>query len=115
MAEWNVDEALASLADETLLMDEGDSRATVKRIFREAGPAAAAAVVHVAKFSTNEKNRLQAAQYVVERNIGKIGDDDLEDDPLAALLGNVVKEEEDNIVHARAMLQTEEGDNSDGN
>jgi hypothetical protein len=46
-----------------------------RRIFRTALPQAAKEIVDIAVGSTNDRTRLQAAQYIVERNLGKVGDD----------------------------------------
>lgn len=46
-----------------------------RRIFRQALPSAAAGVVDIAMNSTNDRTRLTACQYIVERNLGKVGDD----------------------------------------
>jgi hypothetical protein len=47
----------------------------VKAQFAEAAPLAAASIIHLATHSTNERTRLSAAQYVVERAIGRPGED----------------------------------------
>lgn len=48
--------------------------ALARRIFREALPAAACTVVDT-MLGGSEKVRLDAAKYIVERNLGKIGED----------------------------------------
>lgn len=49
--------------------------ASARRIFRQALPNAAAGIVDIAMNSNNDRTRLTACQYIVERNLGKVGDD----------------------------------------
>jgi hypothetical protein len=49
--------------------------ALARRVFRQALPNAAAGIVDIAMNSTNDRTRLTACQYIVERNLGKVGDD----------------------------------------
>jgi hypothetical protein len=111
VAEWNADEALKSLAQESQLLDADDKNATAKRLFREAGPTAAAAIVHIAQYGDNERLRLDAARYITERNLGKVGGEDAGGDPLEELLASVVKDEDAAIANARAVLGSDEGGN----
>src|SRR5215831_9957685 len=104
MGDWDPEVALASLAEDSSLLDDGDTLSTARRVFRENAGVAAAAIVHIAKYSVSDRTRLEAARYVVERNLGRVGEDETIDDPLEKLLGTVVKEEEDNIVRARSYL-----------
>lgn len=46
-----------------------------RRIFREALPTAARAIADISRDSTNDRTRLDASKYIVERNLGKVGDD----------------------------------------
>ena len=46
-----------------------------RRVFRRALPAAAQTICDIAENSLNDRTRLQAATYIVERNLGKVGDD----------------------------------------
>ena len=46
-----------------------------RRIFRMALPSAARTVVDIAENSLNDRTRLQAAQYIIERNLGRVGED----------------------------------------
>jgi hypothetical protein len=46
-----------------------------RRIFREALPMAAASIVDIASNSQNDRTKLDASKYIVERNLGKVGDD----------------------------------------
>jgi hypothetical protein len=52
-----------------------DEEARARRIFRQALPIAAAQIVHLSTNATNEATRYKAATYVVERVLGKPGED----------------------------------------
>jgi hypothetical protein len=75
MREWDPDQALADLVDESAL-DDGDHHAAAERIFREHATVAAKAICHMAVHCSNDRLRLDAAKYVVDRNLGRIGDTD---------------------------------------
>lgn len=94
MRPWNPDDKLTSLAEEIHLSDGSETEAA-KRIFKESAVLAAHAICHIAVYDENSRIRLDAAKYVVERNLGKLGDptggndsDDLFDN----LLKDVVRE-----------------------
>lgn len=63
---------LAQDADPILRTDQAQH---ARDIFKEAAPMAARAICHLATFSRNERVRLDAAKYVVERNLGRVADD----------------------------------------
>ncbi len=87
---WDPDEAIDTLKLERS-MDESEA-ATAQRIFVENLPAAAQSIAHTAIYSTNERLRLDAAKYVVERVMGRVKDVDPMGnvDPFAELLASCV-------------------------
>lgn len=93
---WDPKHALEALTEEQEVMGE-TVEDQAKRIFRDALPVAAMAVVHLAQYSGNEKTRLEAARYVVERNVGRLQDMAIVgiDDPMAALMAEIVTELQD--------------------
>jgi len=97
MDAWDPDKALADLETEVSL-DDGDFVAATERIFKENAIVAAKSIVHLAVACTNERLRLDAAKYVVDRNLGRIGDTDplqkQENDPFAKFLASAVREVE---------------------
>lgn len=98
---WDPEAALESLTDEASLMDEGQQD-HARRLFRENLPLAAMSVIHMARFSPNERTRLDAAKYVVERVLGKVGEDmSLEKDPFLAFLEDCTVEVAAGAVLAR--------------
>jgi hypothetical protein len=102
---------LASLTDERSITGEDEVQQTA-RIFREALPQATQAIVHTALYSDNDKLRLEAARYVVERNLGGLAHVNPAtgtDNPWEALLGDVVSEmEEEHVQNAERVLATVE-------
>jgi hypothetical protein len=80
MKEWDAEEALQNLTAERML-DDGDDLAASERIFAENAVGASLSIVHIALYSSNERLRLDASRYIVDRNLGRIGDTD----PLKAI------------------------------
>ena len=94
MKEWDPDAALSNLAMEKSL-DNGDDVVTAARVFRENAVPAAQSIVHLALYSGNESLRFRAAQYVIERNMGRVQDGQpVDNDPLTTLFGAVTREAE---------------------
>lgn len=86
MKEWDADSALQALSQEATLTGASPED-IANQIFKDSLPVAAASIVHSAQFSTNEQTRLRAAQYVVERNLGRLQDTpQLVDDPFDKFL-----------------------------
>jgi hypothetical protein len=91
---WNPKRALAALAGERDLAGEDKSMTQVaETLLEENLPQAVLAIVHMSQHSPNERIRLNAAQYIVDRNLGKITDQGMvgDSDPLERLLGACVK------------------------
>jgi hypothetical protein len=111
---WDADEALHSLADETRILDGDDPTMSARRIFRENAAIAATTICHIAKYCPSDRTRFEAAKYVVERNLGRIGEETtVEDDPLQALMASVVKSEESAMARARTTLAHTSSDTDD--
>lgn len=94
--EWNPESALEGLAAERNVM-EIDEAVQAESLFRENLPLAALMLIDLAKNGINEKIRLDASRYIVERIIGQLKDVDLNStkgDPLLELLGQVVRDVE---------------------
>lgn len=95
--DWVPEEAIAALRMERTVMDPlGSYEDQARQLFRENAPNAAASIVHLAVHSINERTRLSAAQYVVDRILGKVGDDTFgaEKNPAQALLEGLVRDAE---------------------
>jgi hypothetical protein len=69
--EWVPDEALEALQQERMFSGEGEED-LANRLLRENLPAAVMSVCNLAIHSNNENTRLRAAQYVIDRNMGRI-------------------------------------------
>lgn len=87
MREWDPDQALRDLAAESQLMQDVDFETTAKRLLQENLVPAVLAIAHLAVHSPNERIRLQAAQYIADRVLGRITDaGTLEADPFDSFL-----------------------------
>jgi hypothetical protein len=85
-------EAQASRTQHAAVRTSQSDAELVRRQFIENAPLAAASIVHLAIHSPSEKVRLDASKYVVERTIGKVGEEtaggkDLWED----LLGDIIR------------------------
>jgi hypothetical protein len=72
---WDSDEAFAAVKMEKTVNPHESNASLTRRLFEEAAPQAALTLVHLAQHATNENTRMNAAKYVTERVLGKIGDD----------------------------------------
>lgn len=88
------DEELAALTNVAYKQNRDKNANTVERIFADAAPDAARSILDLAENAASERVRLSAAQYVVDRVCGKIGDekDTGVKSPLEELLSGVVLE-----------------------
>lgn len=111
---WVPDDALASLVSERELNpDESDEQLT-RRLFKENSAKAALQIVFVSNHGTNERTRLDASKYIVERVLGKIGDDVFEGakNPLEALMEDVLEQAE---AFANSNISSSSSNNSSSN
>lgn len=89
---WIADKAIEALNMERTFDDKPKSDIEFTRDqFRKSAPHAAASIIHLALHSTNERIRLQSAQYVVERVLGRPGEENPHGrTPLEALMEGVL-------------------------
>lgn len=95
-ADWDVDQALADAVSERALLNTSYEEQT-RRHLDQAAPAAAMSIINIALYSHDERRKLDASKYVVDRLLGKIGEekDHGKGTPLESLLGEVVQYAED--------------------
>lgn len=94
--DYDPDAALLACVEEHTVMGTSYESQT-RNTLEQAAPLAAQTIVNIAMYSVNEKLRLEAARYIVDRNLGRIGDermDSAKSSPLEELLGDVVREAE---------------------
>jgi hypothetical protein len=109
--EWVPDEALAALRMERDLTANGETEeALSRRLLREAAPQAALSLIHMATHGSTERVRMDASKYVLERVLGKVGDDayGAASSPLESFLQNMTSAAEE---HANASAA---GNNHEG-
>ncbi len=95
LSPWDPVHALESLTDERRAGLDEDEYALARRLLRENAPNAVLAIVHLAQNSSNEATRLKAAQYVVDRVMGRVTEGGLLDeanDPFTRFLAQCVSE-----------------------
>ena len=80
-------------AEQALLALEDESTET-KRVFQEAAPDSARAIVRISHFGSNERTRLAASQYVIDRVLGRIQDTATKpvDSPYADVMREIIGE-----------------------
>jgi hypothetical protein len=94
--DWDVEQALADAVSERTLLSTSYEEQT-KRHLDQAAPAAAMSIVNIALYSHDERRKLDASKYVVDRLLGRIGEEkqSAQGNPLEALLGDVVRTAEE--------------------
>jgi len=91
-SEWDASAALKSLVAKTMDEHNGDPKKTAELIFNDNVALAAQSLVHSAIHSDNEKIRLDASRYIIERVLGRLGDNkDTTVDPLQELMNEAMK------------------------
>lgn len=89
--QWDSDEALSFLTMEKSVHEDQNNEQMTRRLLTEAAPMAALSIINLSRNSSNDNTRLAASKYIVDTLIAGDGG---EDDPLAQLIGEVVKKAE---------------------
>lgn len=111
---WVSDDAVASLQMERTVNPTETEADLALRLFREALPHAAQSIIHMSQHAVSEANRYKAAQYVIERNLGKIVEPVLahnQEDPFAAMVNRMMEDaakEAKAITHPDTNTDTKE-------
>jgi hypothetical protein len=109
--EWISDEALESVKLNRALHPEESLAEATRRVFRENSPIAAQAIAHIAIHDPNTRVRLDAAKYVVERVLGKPGEENPHGrTPLDALMEGIVTEVEEYANKGKTEAAQGDGD-----
>ena len=64
---WDSDEALDSIKMEKAVHPDRTPEQMTKELLEQAGPAAAASIIHIALHSANDNTRLSAARYITDK------------------------------------------------
>lgn len=91
--EWNPQEALQSLVFEQQ-MEDGNAVAATSKLLREHALLAASSIAHLAAYSSNDRVRLQAATFIVDKTLESELDADL----------RLAKEQAKQVGHALLMI-----------
>lgn len=98
--DWMPEEELALLASApppstSVEASQKYAEQTATQIFRDNAPLAAQVIVDIMVHSESERNRFQAAKYITERVLGRVGDNKPDagpDNPWDNLFGSVIRE-----------------------
>ena len=74
-SDWVADDALANLSMERQIHPEESVEDTARRLFRENSSVAALSIIHLSRHASTERIRLDASKYVLDRVLGRVGDD----------------------------------------
>lgn len=74
-ADWVPEDAIKSLAVEKEVRPDETNEEAARRILRENSGTAVLSVIHLATHASTERTRLDASKYVIDRVLGKIGED----------------------------------------
>lgn len=88
---WPKDEALKGLVMERRMHPDETEEQLSRRLLRENAPEAVSVIIHTAIHGSTDRIRLEASKYVVERVLGRVGDDlsEGEKTPIAAFIDDV--------------------------
>jgi hypothetical protein len=85
----------AALLDAEMDLDDGDTAVTARRLFKENAPTAALSIIRMATHGSTERIKLDASKYILERVLGKVGDDGEEIiSPIDAVLNGLTRDAE---------------------
>lgn len=90
--DWDIDQAIEDALTQNVLLEESYETQTRNHLER-AAPLAAQSIVQIALYSHDERRRLDAAKYIVDRQLGRIGEERNSSlqNPLEDLLAEVVQ------------------------
>jgi hypothetical protein len=77
-ADWIPEAAITRLVLERATHDEETEEQLSRRLMREAAPQITVGIIHTAIHGATDRVRLDAQKYVLERVLGKVGDESLE-------------------------------------
>jgi hypothetical protein len=99
---WVTDEAIDAMVMERTVSPSESEEALSKRIMRESLPVLTTNLIHLAVHSGSETTRLRASTYLLDRVLGKPGQDaaGAVSDPLTELLEEMAKAEANNTNNA---------------
>lgn len=89
-ADWVPSDAIASLAAERQVHPEETEEDTARRLLKENVDRAVLGIVHISQHGSNEKMRFDASKYIVERVLGKAGEEaTTEQNPIEEFLNKI--------------------------
>lgn len=92
--EWVPDDALENMIMEREYHPGETAPKTSKRLMEENAPVVAQSMIHLALHSQNERTRLDAGKYILDRVMGRVGEEILpkEDSPIEQFISEVAND-----------------------
>lgn len=89
--DWDANDALDSFVTERTLNQDETVREYSRRVIRENMPLVTKSMVHLALHSKSERTRLDAGKYLMDRDLGKVGDNPGDINPLENFLAEITE------------------------
>lgn len=89
--DWDANDALDSFVTERTLNQDETIREYSRRVIRENMPLVTKSMVHLALHSKSERTRLDAGKYLMDRDLGKVGDNPGDINPLENFLAEITE------------------------
>lgn len=106
--EWVPEEALANFVDERSVHKDETNKETARRLINENIPLVTQSMVHLALHSKSERTRLDAGKYLMDRSLGKPGENLGEASPLEHFFGEI----SDYVAAHPSGHNSQDGDNN---
>lgn len=92
--QWVPDDALEGMIMERTFHPDESNPKTVKRLMDENAPVVAMSIIHLALHSNSERTRLDAGRYIMDRILGRVGEELLptEDSPIDKFVSEVMSD-----------------------
>ena len=92
--EWIADDALECMITEKSFHPGETNPKTAKRLMDENAPVVAMSLIHLAIHSKSERTRLDAGRYIMDRILGRVGEELLptEDSPIDQFVHSVMND-----------------------
>ena len=88
---WKPSDLDGIMVAERTMHPEESPEETARRLINENVTSAVLSIVHMAKYGSNEKLRLDASKYITERALGRVGDDAFVEAPINKFIKGVTE------------------------
>lgn len=88
---WQPSDIEGILITERTINPQESNEEMARRLINEGVTTAVLGVLHIARHSQNERVRLDAQKYIVERALGRVGDDAFVENPMNKFIKDVTQ------------------------